>query len=146
MDEPELFYNGTMVNGKMVNQPLNNVGAPLGWGGSLCTMVDWNREETERRMAWRFDNWFVEDFAEIAKAGFNSVRIPIGYWNVMEDPYHAYAPADWMKSRDKIDWMFDMAKKYGLLVVLDLHGAPGSRMGKITADVVRRRQEHTGGT
>ena len=29
------FYNGTMVNGKMVNQPLNEQGQPLGWGGSL---------------------------------------------------------------------------------------------------------------
>lgn len=125
------FYNGTMVEGKMVNQPLNDEGTPLGWGGSLCRMVDWNREETEKRMAERFDSWFTEsDFREIAAAGFNSIRVPIGYWNLMEDPHHAYAPADWHTSRDKLDWVFEMAAEYGLLVLIDLHGGPGSQNGQ----------------
>ena len=125
------FYNGTMMNGTMTNQPVNDQGTPLGWGGSLCRMVDWNREETEKRMAWRFDNWFTEqDFIEIAAAGFNSVRLPIGYWNIIQDPHHAYAPSDLNKSLHKIDWVFTMAQKYDLLVLLDLHGAPGSQNGQ----------------
>ena len=44
------FFNGTLINGQMHNRPLNPQGQPLGWGGSLCTMVEWNKEETESRM------------------------------------------------------------------------------------------------
>jgi glucan 1,3-beta-glucosidase len=125
------FFNGTVDrHGNMHDQPLNEQGQPLGWGGSLCRMVDWNREETERRMSDRFNSWFTEkDFAEIAQAGFNSLRVPLGYWNVIDDPHHAYAPADVSKSRDKIDWIFEMADKYDLLVLLDMHGGPGSQNG-----------------
>ena len=61
--------------------------------------------------------------------GLNSVRLPIGYWNIMADPYHKYAPADHHFSLYFIDWCFDMAEKYGLTVLLDLHGGPGSQNG-----------------
>ena len=125
------FYNGTIVDGQMLDQPLNKQGQPLGWAGSLCRMVDWNRKETERRMLERLDSWLTEqDFKEIAAAGFNSVRLPLGYWNVMKDPHNAYAPADYIQSRDKVDWVFKMATKYELLVLLDMHGAPGSQNGQ----------------
>jgi aryl-phospho-beta-D-glucosidase BglC (GH1 family) len=57
------------------------------------------------------------------------VRLPVGYWNVIEDPYHRYAPKDHTKALKYIDLCFDWAEKYGLTVLLDLHGAPGSQNG-----------------
>lgn len=102
----------------------------LGWGGSLCKMVNYSRELTEERMAYNLKTWIKEsDFEEISKAGFNSVRLPIGYWNVIKDPYEIYAPADYTVSLKYIDWAFETAEKYGLTVLLDLHGAPGSQNG-----------------
>ena len=105
-------------------------GTGLGWGGSLCRMVNYSRELTEERMAERLATWITEkDFKEIAAMGLNSVRLPIGYWNVMEDPYGRYAPSDLSVSLHYVDWAFDMAAKYGLSVLLDMHGAPGSQNG-----------------
>jgi glucan 1,3-beta-glucosidase len=57
------------------------------------------------------------------------VRLPIGYWNIIDDPYARYAPADYTVGRRYVDFAFDMADKYGLKILLDLHGAPGSQSG-----------------
>jgi hypothetical protein len=96
------------------------------WKDSLCTLVNSSRAVAEERMAHRLEHWITEeDFRQIADMGFNSVRLPIGYWNIVEDPYQRYAPADYRVGRKYIDFTFDMADKYGLSVLLDLHGAPG---------------------
>jgi glucan 1,3-beta-glucosidase len=105
-------------------------GSELGWGGSLCGMCQWNASETSTRMRSHLKSWITErDFSEIKSQGFNSVRLPIGYWNLISDPYHLYAPSDVTESLEVIDWCFEMATKYNLLVLLDLHGAPGSQNG-----------------
>ena len=43
--------------------------------------------------------------------GFNSVRLPIGYWNLMADPYRKYAPLNHRTSLKYIDWCFDTCEK-----------------------------------
>mmetsp|Transcript_22954 Transcript_22954/g.37991 ORF Transcript_22954/g.37991 Transcript_22954/m.37991 type:complete len:446 (+) Transcript_22954:1-1338(+) len=62
------------------------------------------------------------DFAEIAKRGFNAVRLPFGYWIVTGptngDPY--IGPA-----LELIDDAVEWAGRHGLEVLLDLHGNPG---------------------
>ncbi|RAO71987.1 uncharacterized protein BHQ10_007999 [Talaromyces amestolkiae] len=67
-----------------------------------------------------------EDFAEIAAAGLDHVRIPYSYWAVTtydDDPYVK-----------QISWRYllraiEYCRKYGLRVNLDLHGLPGSQNG-----------------
>lgn len=67
-----------------------------------------------------------EDFAEIAAAGLDHVRIPYSYWAVTTyegDPYVR-----------QISWRYllraiEYCRKYGLRVNLDLHGLPGSQNG-----------------
>lgn len=63
------------------------------------------------------------DFKWLADNGINAVRIPIGYW-VFEDlqPYTA--------TITYLDWAIDMAEKYKLRVLIDLHGAVGSQNGR----------------
>lgn len=108
------FYNGT----------------GLGWGGSLCSMVRFNRSLAEERMLQNLNSWIVEeDFASIASLGYNSVRLPIGYWNVIEDPYLRYAPSQVETSLQFIDHAFEWAEKYKLTILVDFHGAPGSQNG-----------------
>lgn len=43
--------------------------------------------------------------------GFNSVRLPIGYWNLIQDPYRKYAPSNHRVSLRYIDWCFDMCER-----------------------------------
>ncbi|KAK4703423.1 glucan 1,3-beta-glucosidase, partial [Phenoliferia sp. Uapishka_3] len=67
-----------------------------------------------------------EDFAEIARAGLNWVRIPLPYWAIEtfdDEPFLAHIA--WNYFLKAITW----ARKYGLRLNLDLHTAPGSQNG-----------------
>lgn len=67
-----------------------------------------------------------QTFKDVQAAGFDHVRIPYSYWAVTTYPGDPYVP--------KISWRYllrgiEYARKYGLRVNLDLHGAPGSQNG-----------------
>ena len=67
-----------------------------------------------------------QDFADIANAGLDHVRIPYPYWAVTTYSGDPYVP--------KIAWRYllrgiEYARKYGLRVNLDLHALPGSQNG-----------------
>ncbi|KAF9018269.1 glycoside hydrolase, partial [Hymenopellis radicata] len=73
-----------------------------------------------------------KDFAEIAGAGLNWVRLPIPFWAI--DKW------DGEPFLDKVCWRyilkaFSWARKYGIRVNLDLHTIPGSQNGKFTGQV-----------
>ncbi|KAJ1030415.1 hypothetical protein NDA16_001324 [Ustilago loliicola] len=79
------------------------------------------------RLASHWSTFYTEsDFAAIARAGLNHVRIPIGYWafdTSAGEPYVKANQADYLERA--IQW----SAKYGLKVVIDLHGAPNSQNG-----------------
>jgi len=112
---------------------------------SLC---DLKSEHSEGIMT----NWLntmiqEQDFKEMKDFGVNFVRLPLGYWNVVDMPYNPNGPVNEaermgnlshiMPSSDSykphIDKVFEYASKYGLQVMLDLHGAPGSQSGESNA-------------
>lgn len=81
--------------------------------------------EKERLIKLFRDNWIKErDFDQLQAFGFNVVRLPI-LWSVIEDeknPRTLRADA-W----HYIDWTIAEAKKRGMYVILDLHGALGGQ-------------------
>lgn len=74
-----------------------------------------------------YSAWVQEStFAEIQAAGFDHVRIPFSYWAVKTYDGDPYLPmVSWRYLLRAIEW----ARKYGLRINLDLHGAPGSQNG-----------------
>jgi len=67
-----------------------------------------------------------EDFAQIAGAGLNWVRIPIPYWAVEKfDDEPFLEGVAWKYFLKAIEW----ARKYGLRINVDLHTIPGSQNG-----------------
>lgn len=68
-----------------------------------------------------------EDFQLIKQQGFNMIRLPMYYRNFM------YGDDNNLKMKDNpfvlIDWFLEMAKKYDLYVILDLHGVVGGQSG-----------------
>ncbi|KDQ60685.1 glycoside hydrolase family 5 protein [Jaapia argillacea MUCL 33604] len=67
-----------------------------------------------------------QDFAEIAGAGLNFVRIPIAYWAIEtrgNEPF--LAKTSWTYFLKAIEW----ARKYGIRINVDLHALPGSQNG-----------------
>ncbi|WVR07557.1 hypothetical protein IAU60_004599 [Kwoniella sp. DSM 27419] len=97
-----------------------------GWGS-----VDNARQVLEKH----WDEWITEsDFQYLASIGINTVRLPIGYWSLgpiycqgtaFESVSAAYVNS-WPRVVRAINW----AEKYGLGVLVDLHGAPGSQNGQ----------------
>jgi glucan 1,3-beta-glucosidase len=70
-----------------------------------------------------------QDFAEIAGAGLNWIRIPIPFWAIEvwgNEPF--LARTSWQYILTALGW----ARKYGLRVKIDLHTMPGSQNGEHT--------------
>ena len=61
-----------------------------------------------------------EDWWWLSKNGITYVRLPVGYW-VLKDEAPYYGASIYL------DWAFEMAEKYSLNILLDLHGLKGSQ-------------------
>ncbi|CAE6427831.1 unnamed protein product, partial [Rhizoctonia solani] len=65
-----------------------------------------------------------EDFAQIAAAGLNWVRVPIAFWAVEKLPEEPFLErVSWKYFLKAIQW----CRKYGLRMQVDLHTIPGSQ-------------------
>lgn len=63
-----------------------------------------------------------DDFRWLHEHDIDAVRIPVGYWLFDGD-------APYLSCIGRLDWAVRMAKKYGIKVLICLHGAPGSQNG-----------------
>ncbi|KDN44126.1 glycoside hydrolase family 5 protein [Tilletiaria anomala UBC 951] len=83
--------------------------------------------DAKSRLQKHWDTWITEnDFSQIAAAGLNHVRIPIGYWafdTSAGEPYVKGSQYSYLKKA--IGW----ASKHNIKVMVDLHGLPGSQNG-----------------
>ena len=75
-----------------------------------------------------------EDFAWLAEAGINAVRIPVGHWIFGPPyPYHPSYGADphpfVQGGIEILDRALGWAAEFGLHVLVDLHAAPGCQNG-----------------
>ncbi|KAH7927594.1 glycoside hydrolase family 5 protein [Leucogyrophana mollusca] len=85
-----------------------------------------NRDAAESALQAHWNTWITEeDFANIAAAGLNHVRLPIGYWAFEVGPGEPYIQGQLPYLQKAVTW----AGKHGLKVIVDLHGAPGSQNG-----------------
>jgi glucan 1,3-beta-glucosidase len=113
---------------------------------SLCIELGANAEQTLKN---HWDTFITsEDFAWLADLGINAVRIPVGHWIFGPDyPYHrAYGATShpYVEGGIEIlDRAFDWAEAYGLLVVLDLHAAPGCQNGFDNGGILNVCEWHT---
>ncbi|SGY79518.1 BQ5605_C008g05154 [Microbotryum silenes-dioicae] len=84
-------------------------------------------DRLEAVLTHHYETFITEkDFAEIAGAGLNWVRVPISYWAIETlegEPFLAHV--SWKYFLKAIEW----ARKYGLRINLDLHAVPGSANG-----------------
>ena len=71
-------------------------------------------------------NTFIteDDWKWLASNGIAYVRLPVGYWALEDDdPYKNVS--------QQLDWAFEMAQKYHINILLDLHALKGSQNGTI---------------
>ncbi|GHJ89429.1 hypothetical protein NliqN6_5831 [Naganishia liquefaciens] len=92
----------------------------------LCAAL--GKKDSLKLLEGHWDSFFDrDDFKDIAEAGLNAVRIPVGYWNVIDildfEPYVAGAYPYIIRA---VYW----AAEFGLQATIDLHGVPGSQNGQ----------------
>ena len=78
------------------------------------------------------------DIRQIAREGFNSIRIPLSYrflWGTNDT--EAYD----QRHLEILDQVLDWCETYGLYAILDLHGAPGGQTGTNIDDSARDEPE-----
>lgn len=143
----------TVKDGYLVNENSENVvlkGVNLGnwllwetWMGFVPEYTeDWAYYDTLQVFLERFgeektaeivktfeDNFITEeDIAQIEKLGFNCIRVPFWYRNFMtEDLVWLAENHNDNKGFQKLDWLISTCEKYGIYIMLDLHGAPGGQ-------------------
>jgi len=85
-----------------------------------------SRSTAQSALQSHWNSFYSEsDFAAIAAAGLNHVRIPIGYWAFQVGPGEPFIQGQLPFLQKAITW----AGNHGLKVIVDLHGAPGSQNG-----------------
>ncbi|WP_245589149.1 glycoside hydrolase family 5 protein [Desulfatirhabdium butyrativorans] len=103
-------------------------------GMAAADETSWCVELGDRAPERLAEHWrtFItrEDFAWLAETGIDAVRIPIGHW-IFGPPYPYHSsyganPHPYVEGGiDMLDRAFQWAEALGLLVVIDLHAAPG---------------------
>ncbi|KAF8308871.1 glycoside hydrolase [Clavulina sp. PMI_390] len=97
-----------------------------GWGNTTVA-----RQILERH----WDTWIQpSDFAYLRSIGINTVRLPIGFWSLgpsfmQGTPFEDVAQV-YMNSWPRVLQAIKTAELYGIGVLVDLHGAPGSQNGQ----------------
>ena len=92
---------------------------------SFCEALGPDEGNQVLREHW--DTWITEDtFATMAEQEVEMIRLPIGDWTLK--PYGPYVGCT-DGAADKITWALDMAEKYNIKVLLDVHAVKGSQNG-----------------
>lgn len=97
---------------------------------TLQVLIDRFGEEKTAEIVKTYEENFIteDDIAQIEKLGFNCIRVPFWYRNFMtEDLKWLSENHDDNKGFQKLDWLISICEKYGIYVMLDLHGAPGGQ-------------------
>ena len=84
---------------------------------TFCQVL--GKGEAYNRLSNHWNTWITQDdFNQIANAGMNHVRIPIGYWAAAPLDGDPYVQGQLQVLDQAVNW----ARNAGLRIMLDLHG------------------------
>ena len=93
-------------------------------------------DEGNKVLREHWDTWIDEQtFKDMADREIEIIRVPMGDWTLK--PYGPYVGCT-EGADDKITWLLDMAKKYNIKVLLDVHAVKGSQNGYDNSGVSNR--------
>ena len=125
----EIVLRGTNFGGWGIMEdwfcPYTN---PAGEEGVYKTLVQrFGQEKTHELFKTYRSNWINEtDYKNVADLGMNVVRLPIWYRNFQSDDNGTwYRDENGAIDFSELDGVVDMCRKYGLYLIIDLHGLPG---------------------
>lgn len=133
----EVLLKGTNLGGWLLQEywmcPVTGDGNIEQWSNAETLQVleeRFGKEQAQELIDEYQDNWITEqDIKNIAQTGCNVIRVPFWYRNFMKD-----ANGTWLTEQiednpgiQRLDWVIEMAQKYGIYVILDMHGCPGGQ-------------------
>ncbi|EIW70375.1 hypothetical protein TREMEDRAFT_43106 [Tremella mesenterica DSM 1558] len=91
-----------------------------------CSIL--GKDECASRLTDHWATYVTEDdFMRFANYSLNTVRIPVGYWMWIDlEDYEPYVQGQLPYLEKALGW----ADKYGLDVMIDMHGLPGGQNGQ----------------
>uniref|UniRef100_H3G4Z0 X8 domain-containing protein n=2 Tax=Phytophthora ramorum TaxID=164328 RepID=H3G4Z0_PHYRM len=119
---PSLFYQFLNTQQRYGDQAPEKTAMDI---YTFCTAL--GKEEANRQLRIHWATWVAEaDIKELAEAGVNSLRVPVGDW--MFNPYEPYIGCTDGAVKE-LDRVADLAYKYNIELLLDIHGLVGSQNG-----------------
>ncbi|KAG2517379.1 hypothetical protein JM16_007425 [Phytophthora kernoviae] len=119
---PSLFYQFLDTQERFGDKALEKTAMDM---HSFCTAL--GKEEANRQLRIHYAMWVTEDdLRKMAEAGVNSLRVPVGDW--MFKPYEPYSGCT-DGAVEELDRVADLAQKYNIDLLLDIHGLIGSQNG-----------------
>lgn len=106
-------------------------------------------EEVQELFDTYQDNWITEwDMKNISEKGMNVVRVPFWYRNFMLDEEGTWINEDMNENPGfkRLDWVIETAGKYGMYVILDMHGCPGGQSMDHCCGTLGRNELYTNET
>jgi glucan 1,3-beta-glucosidase len=123
---------GVNLGGWLVSEPFIKPSLYADWADGKSVKDEYTmcqalgKSAAQSRLSAHWNSWITQDdFKQIAAAGLNHVRIPIGYWSVIPNAGDPYVQGAYAVLGNALNW----AQSAGLKVIIDLHGAPGSQNG-----------------
>ncbi|TMW66885.1 hypothetical protein Poli38472_012001 [Pythium oligandrum] len=115
----------------------NDVPAQYSGGGEYVTMKHGsNVDDRRKRFTKHHDTFIMEnDIREIAEAGLNTVRVPVGYWITGADPSDISNKGEWKAypqgTLAYVDRLIrEWGVKHNVAVMISIHAAKGSQNGQ----------------
>lgn len=124
--KPKYNKDGTLVKDKDLN-----IQYPEFTQEDFLKAIDGNPNLSSKKdelLDHYYRSFFSEEDFRIIKEDlrFNTIRLPFYWRNILNDDLTRKPEED---AFSYLDWFLENCKKYGLYLVLDLHGAPGSQNG-----------------
>lgn len=155
-DEP-VGLVGTNLGGWLVQESWlvpTDVGEEYGHIDMLVELANrFGKERADELIKIYEDNWVTEaDLAFVKSLGMNCVRLPFSYMTLcdaaqLDETTGKYARTPYAELELKqdafarLDQALAMCKKYGLYLILDMHGAVGSQNGNDHSGDISRHNE-----
>ena len=93
---------------------------------AIDTLYERFNEDAETLFNAYMDSWWTEaDFQNIKNMNMNCIRLPFWWDNLTDEEGVLKTDAF-----ERMDWFINTAEKYGIYVILDMHGAYGSQNGR----------------
>jgi glucan 1,3-beta-glucosidase len=119
---PSLFYQFLSTQERFGDQAPEKTAMDM---YTFCTAL--GDEEANRQLRIHWANWVTEDdIREMAEAGTNSLRVPVADW--MFTPYEPFIGCT-EGAVEELDRVADLALKYNIDLLIDIHGLIGSQNG-----------------